>query len=947
MAGNYTRRINLYINGVQVRNDIKSISAEFRKLERQIRTLNIGSREYNREMAKLKYLRSIIDDHNAALRNTQLNLTTLKGLANAFNKYWPVIMGTVGAFTGLIFGARRATEEFAEFDDKLSDIMKVTGMTRTQVVELNKALLQFDTRTAQNDLLDLAWVAGKLGYTAREDILGFVSAADKIVVALAKDLGGNAEDAIKAVGKAVEIFDLRKVYGIEEAMIRVGSTINVLGMASVAQEGYLVNFLERVAGIAPLAGVSAQNILGLAAALDIYGQKSEVSATAYSKLMSKMATETESMAKVMGMSMDEYTKAFSEDANETMLRLFEALKGDGTEAFAQLIDLLGETELDGQRMNQVMGTLVKNVMRIREQQKLSNEAFEKGTSAIEEYNIKNNNAKATLEKKQKRLTELRKEMGERLLPVYLQTLNIYEKFIYAITTLIEFLFRNGRAIISLVAAIMAYRVALTAINMLQHTSVIVTGLQRVAVLALTVAYNKLTGNATRAAAATKLLNAAMVTTPWGIIAAAIASVIAYLITYANIKKQTADIETGMQRVDKQVAKDYYDKEARIRLLTKAIENENLVLSYRKTALEELRSIVPEYHGYLTEEGKLIDSNTQSITDYLTAFKKQIRVQALKDEYATLYTQEREVGKELSEAIIERDRLLQEYKKDSEKPLFKLNKKEADMVIKDITDKVNELKAAYNKIQTELREIEIGIKTEYVDVPGDDGTGGSGGSGGSGGGGKGKPKADYSEDAEIRARIAAKQKYQKGIIKSETDLQTELDKIALRFMRGRLSLMDKNAEDRAELQEKIVDQELKMARDKQKQLDAIYETGVEFSPREKLDLEFNEELKKLNIFHKEKKDLTAEELRAYEALRKKHQDKIDKLDADAIKDEIERRQSTYDTELANLKAHHIKELDAVETYDQAMGILRQTYTEEELKDIKTLNDARLLIQKDQQ
>ncbi|MGE4567883.1 MAG: hypothetical protein AB7C90_01700, partial [Bacteroidales bacterium] len=77
------------------------------------------------------------------------------------------------------------------------------------------------------------------------------------------------------------------------------------------------------------------------------------------------------------------------------------------------------------------------------------------------------------------------------------------------------------------------------------------------------------------------------------------------------------------------------------------------------------------------------------------------------------------------------------------------------------------------------------------------------------------------------------------------------------------------------------------------------------------------------------------------------DKIDKLDADAIKDEIERRQSTYDTELANLKAHHIKELDAVETYDQAMGILRQTYTEEELKDIKTLNDARLLIQKDQQ
>ena len=77
--------------------------------------------------------------------------------------------------------------------------------------------------------------------------------------------------AVRAIGKAVEIFDLSKVYGIEEAMIRVGSAVNDLGMASVAQEGYLIKFVERVAGIAPLAGVSIQNILGLAGALDIYG----------------------------------------------------------------------------------------------------------------------------------------------------------------------------------------------------------------------------------------------------------------------------------------------------------------------------------------------------------------------------------------------------------------------------------------------------------------------------------------------------------------------------------------------------------------------------------------------------------------------------------------------------------------------------------------------------
>ncbi len=938
MAGNYTRRINLYINGAQVRNDITSISNEFRKLERRIRTLQIGSKEYNREMAKLKYLRTIIDDHNAALRNTQLNLTTLKGLANAFNKYWPVIMGTVGAISGLVFGTKRASEEFAEFDDKLSDIMKVTGMTRTQVLDLNKALLKLDTRTAQNDLLDLAWVAGKLGYTSREDILGFVNAADKIAVALAKDLGGNAEDALKAVGKAVEIFDLKRIYGIEEAMIRVGSSINVLGMASVAQEGYLLSFLERVAGIAPLADVSAQDIMGLAAALDIYGQKSEVSATAYTKLMSKMATETEAMAKVMGLTMDEYEKMFREDANETMLRLFETLKGEGTDAFGQLVNLLGETELDGQRMNQVMGTLVKNVARIREQQLLSNKAFDEGTSVVQEFDIKNNNAKANLEKKEKQIKALRIEMGERLIPVYLETLSVYEKFIYATTSVIEFLFRNARGIISLISAIAAYRIALFASNALQRTTIMLTGLNRVAVLTLHVAYNRLTGNAIRAAAATKLLNAAMVATPWPVIIASVASLISYMIAYSAIREQTNDLESASQRVEKQVMKDYSEKEARIKLLTKAIENENLVLSYRKAAIEELKSIVPEYHGYLDEEGRLINSNTESIETYLKSFKKQIRVQALKDEFARLYTEEMEVGKLLSEAKMERDRLAEEL---AQAPVKASTKKSLEPTIFAAIDKkINELSEKYNKIQSELRGIEIGINAEFVKTPGsedpDDPSG------------KDKEeKIDYSEQAEANARIAAKRKYQKGIIKTQIDLETELDKIALRFMKGRLSQMDQKAAERAELQEKIVDQELKMARDKQKQLEAIESAGLELSPVQKADKEFNDELKKLNIFHKKQQNLTTNELLAYQALKEKHQNNIDKIDAEATKKEIERRETAFETALSQLKLSHVRELDQMDTFEKAMDWLRSKYSDEELKNVKTLNDARLLIQKTQQ
>lgn len=45
-------------------------------------------------------------------------------------------------------------------------------------------LKKFDTRTAQNELQSLARVGGKLGLPGKEDLLEFVSAADKINVAL-------------------------------------------------------------------------------------------------------------------------------------------------------------------------------------------------------------------------------------------------------------------------------------------------------------------------------------------------------------------------------------------------------------------------------------------------------------------------------------------------------------------------------------------------------------------------------------------------------------------------------------------------------------------------------------------------------------------------------------------------------------------------------------------
>ena len=60
-----------------------------------------------------------------------------------------------------------------------------------------------DTRTARDKLNALAGDAGRLGITAKQDVLDCVDAADKINVALGEDLG---KDAVATSAKLAQMF---------------------------------------------------------------------------------------------------------------------------------------------------------------------------------------------------------------------------------------------------------------------------------------------------------------------------------------------------------------------------------------------------------------------------------------------------------------------------------------------------------------------------------------------------------------------------------------------------------------------------------------------------------------------------------------------------------------------------------------------------------------------
>jgi len=528
MAATYTRRINLYINGKQVTADIVSIRKEMSKLVNEQARMTIGSKEYIKHTAKIKELKTILDQHNQDLSTTHKKWNSFQRMADAANRYFAVITAGIAAVAGMVATVKGTVTAFAEYDDKLVDVMKTTDLTKKQTIALNDEMRKIDTRTAQLDLLELARVAGKLGIRGKEDVLGFVRATDKIRVALSEDLGGDTEESVRQLGKLVDIFKLTKEHSVEDALIKIGSAMNALGASGTANEGYMLEFTKRVAGVAPTAGITIDKILGLATTLDELGQTSEVSGTAFNQVISKMFKNTAQFARIAGMELEEFTKLINEDANEAMIQLLIGAKGS-SDGFGQLANSLSSLGMDGVRATTVLGVLAANIDKLRENQKFSNEEFKKGNSLLIEFNKKNASAQARLEKAFKRFKEIQVQLGESLTPIYASTIHKASTLLKIFGATVQFLFKYGKAIVFATGYLITYTIAVKAVaiwearkNTAVGIGLVLSKLQTAAYIAQFAAialYNAgvalLTGNIALATTSLRAFSVALNATPIG------------------------------------------------------------------------------------------------------------------------------------------------------------------------------------------------------------------------------------------------------------------------------------------------------------------------------------------------------------------------------------------------------------------------------------------------
>jgi len=386
------RRVSIYINGNESELTLKQLTQGSAKLKNELSRLTVGTEEFKKKAEELRQVRTVLNEVRG----------DIDGVGGAFGKVKDGIGNLkstiIGAFSvgAAVEGIKALVVQNSALSDSLADVQKTTGLTQASARHLNEDLKKIDTRTAQDELLGLAKVAGKLGISAEKDVFAFVKAADQINVALGEDLGG-AEEAINSLGKLTDIFKIKDQYGLEQSLLKTGSAINELGAAGTANEGYLVSFAGRMAGIAPAANISLQNVLGLAAVMDELQQPVEASATAIGQFVVGLGKDIPRFAAIARMSIKDFSTLLNTDGNAALIRVLSNVQstGQGVEGLAASMGMVGE---DGARAVTALGALSNNLDLLKKRQELSNQEFEKGTSLTSEFNVKNNNLAATLDK---------------------------------------------------------------------------------------------------------------------------------------------------------------------------------------------------------------------------------------------------------------------------------------------------------------------------------------------------------------------------------------------------------------------------------------------------------------------------------------------------------------------------------------------------------------------
>lgn len=688
---------------------IKQVTSELRKTEAQIKTLKkdttaltevmnnldkatpkelratltainrqLNSGHIKRGSAEWKYYQQQAKLVTAELQKIKTEVQETEGWLTRFNNgltKWGGLLATGAAtITGVSMALNTLRSNRDSKESSQAELKALTGLDDESIQWLTRQAEILSTamdesglriRQSSDEILQAYMLIGskKPELLKDKEALNAVTIEAMRLAAAAKiDL----KDAVTATTVSLNM------YG--ESADKAARYVNVLaagskeGAADVSAQAAAI----KNAGVAAAgAGVSIEGLQGTIQMLAEKGLEAEPAGTALRKFFLVLQTgPDETNPKVVGL------QTALENLNKKSLTAAQIQAMFGEEAFSAATILIDNADKVQQYTEAVTDTNI----------------------AMEQAAINSDTNEAKMAQYRNRIKEAGIELAERLNPSLSMFTGWTTKIITTLPTLIDWLVKYKGTVIGSAAALaglIVYKkadVAWSKLQVLWNEKVLVS-----------------LGNLF------KLIKA----NPWAFLIVGVAAVVGKLIDLKREQDALTESQKTMARISKESAEKYTEQEARIRMLSSTVNNSNFSYRERLRCLNELKDIVPGYNATLDEEGRLMNSNTDAIKDYLIQLEKQIKMEAAREELAELYKKQRKMTNEQKELEVE----VKDAKSSVNAANFAASRRSQglgtsgtralssgmDAGVRQATDRLNKANQALSKTKQQLQEINQAIK----------------------------------------------------------------------------------------------------------------------------------------------------------------------------------------------------------------------------------------------
>ena len=339
---------------------------------------------------------------------------------------------TLGITAPLVGVAAASVKASIDFESSFTGVRKTVNATEPELQALADGFrdLALELPTNVNELNKIGEAAGQLGIQT-ENILGFT----ETMAALGETTNLSAEAASTSLARLANITGLQ-----QDEFDNLGSAIVGLGNNFATTESEIVDFGLRIAGAGELAGLSEGEILGIGTAMSSIGVQAEAGGTAVQKVLNEInqsvATGDEELrvfAEVAGMTAEQFSAAFREDAAGAFESFVTGLGTQGDKSFTVMEDL----GLESERVIRAFLGLANSGDLLSRAMEEGTEAFEDNSALAAEVALRYGTTASQIKILWNHLTELRIVLGNQLLPALLSLVDIAKPVLLFVISAVE------------------------------------------------------------------------------------------------------------------------------------------------------------------------------------------------------------------------------------------------------------------------------------------------------------------------------------------------------------------------------------------------------------------------------------------------------------------------------------------------------------------------------